>query len=248
MPQSKRLLFLVLSTLFVTATYADPQRTLFTFENRFPRWEQFEIGADYLFVDYDDGTFAADVSTASAYVRYGILDNLAVRLDVPYVTIDPANGSSESGPGDLEVEFQLRTYEDIFGYPYFIPHVSFTIPTGDDDKGLGEDGTIVTGGMSWGTQMYDALGFVLDISYRVNPDEDNQILAANSYIWDVSDQFALLAEVSYEQNTDISSNLIRITGGLTYDWNQTLQMALHAGSSFTGDEDNFFNARLSYSF
>lgn len=248
MPQSKRLIFIALSTLLMAATYADPQRTLFTYENSFPRWEQFEVGTEFSYADYKDGMFSADISVASAYIRYGILDNLAVRLDIPYVNIDPDFASSESGLGDLEVEFQLRTYEDIFGYPYYIPHVSFTLPTGDDDKGLGEDGTIVTAGMSWGTQMYDSLGFVLDVSYRVNPDEDNQVLLGNSYIWEVSENFALLTEIGYEEKTDISSSLTLISGGMSYDWNQQLQMAVNVGKSFSGDLDTFFHARFSYSF
>lgn len=248
MPQMNRLMFIVISALLLGTAHADPQRTLFSLENRFPRWEQFEAGAEYRFVEFDDGLFDADVSTASAYLRYGILDNLAVRLDVPYVEFDPDSGSSESGLGDLEVEFQLRTYEDIFGYPYFIPHVSFTLPTGDEDKGLGADGTIVTGGMSWGTQMYDWLGWVLDVSYRVDPDQDNQLLLANSYIWEVSDRFTLLTEIGFEQETDEVDNLVVISGGMTYDWTQSLQMAVHVGSGLAGDVDNFFNARLSYNF
>ncbi|MDA3872544.1 MAG: transporter [Kiritimatiellae bacterium] len=247
MPHSKRLLLLALSTLFVVASYADPQRTLLTFENRFPRWEQLEVGGEYQQVNYD-GMFGADVSSAAAYVRYGILDNLAVRMDVPFVEVDPETGSSESGPGDMEVEFQLRTYEDIFGYPYFIPHVSFTLPTGDEDKGLGADGTIVTAGMSWGTQMWDHLGWVLDVSYRIHPDEENRLLVGNSYIWDISNKFALLTEIGYEQETDEEDDLILISGGMAYDWSKSLQMAVHAGTGLSGDLDSFFDARLSYSF
>ncbi len=249
MPQSKRLIFIALSTLLVAATYADPQRTLFTYENSFPRWEQFEAGVGYQQIDFDDDAFnAADVSLAYAYVRYGILDNLAVQLDVPYVEVDPKNGSSESGLGDLVVEFQLRTYEDIFGYPYFIPHVSFTLPTGDEDKGLGEDGTVVTAGMSLGTQMYDWLGWVLDVSYRVNPDEENRLLVGNSYVWDVSEKFTLLVEVGYEAETDDVDDLFMVTGGMAYDWSKDLQMAVHVGTGLSDDLDSSFDARISYNF
>jgi hypothetical protein len=244
----KCLLLLSISTMLAGTAFADPQRTLFTVENRFPRWEQFEVGAEYHQIEYDVGLLPGNVSTSSVYARYGILDNLAVRLDIPYVDIDPDFGSSESGIGDLKVGLQLRTAEEILGFPYFIPHVSFTIPTGDDEKGLGVDGSIITAGMTWGTKMYDWLSFVLDASYKVHPDEDNIFLLASSFVWDVSEQFAILPELRYEYDNDDDSDILIISGGLSYDWNRTIQSAVYVGSSLRGDVDSFFEARLSYSF
>ncbi|MGA0333049.1 MAG: transporter [Kiritimatiellia bacterium] len=234
----------------MSTAFADAQRTNFTIENQFPRWEQLEVGATYEGREIDEKEFLVnDTSTASIYLRYGILDNLAVKLDVPYETIDFPGGRSESGLGDLEVEFQLRTYEDIFGYPYFIPHVSFTVPTGDEDKGLGADGTVVTLGMAFGSTINDWIHWVLDVSYITHPDTDDYLKVGHSYVWSISDEFALVTELLYQEAVieGVDSELL-ITGGFTYDWTESIQMDLSVGGGLTGPTDIYGQAKLSYSF
>jgi hypothetical protein len=249
MSHSKLLFFLLPLGLFVNQGYADSQRPLFSLENAFPRWTQFEVGTTYTATEIDNGFNTDDFQVIAPYVRYGILENFAVQINVPFVTLDPAFGDSESGLGDLEVEFQLRTYEDIFGYPYFIPHVSFTIPTGDEDKGLGNEDSTVVVGMSYGDKINDMLHWILDFSYRINANTDNQFLLSNSYIYDVSERFSLLAELRYEEQTDDSEDsLVLGTGGISYYWNDNLRMGANAGAAITGSTNMYTQISLDYSF
>lgn len=247
--QLKRLLPLVLSGMFLSAVYADSQRTNFSVENQFPRWEQIEAGLDYTGYESDDDSLLPDKSVTSLYLRYGLLDNLSIQLDVPFVGLDLPNGNDESGLGDLKVAFQLRTFEDIFGYPYFIPHVSFTLPTGDDEKGLGVDGTEVQFGISYGSTINDSIDWVLDLSYRINPDEDNQFIVGHSYVWDISDAFALVTELLYEEAIDETEDgQLLVAGGFSYDWTESIQLDASVGGGVSGPINAYGKAGLSYSF
>jgi hypothetical protein len=200
-------------------------------------------------VEQDENSLQNDLQTFAPYVRYGLLENFAIRLDLPYVNSDPAFGDSESGLGDMTVELQLRTWEDIFGYPYFIPHVSATLPTGDEDKGLGNEDSVVEVGMSYGDKMYDTVMWVLDLSYRVNPNTDNQLLLANSYIWNISEQFSLLFEILYEEEIeDNGESLVLAAGGFSYNWTPNLRMGAHVAGGITGPTDIHSEVRFSYNF
>ncbi|MDF3130683.1 transporter [Kiritimatiellaeota bacterium B1221] len=234
----------------MSAVHADSQRTNFTVENQFPRWEQFEVGLSYEGSEADtDSTFTPDSGRTTAFVRYGILDNLAVKLDIPYVNYELPNGISNDGIGDMEVEFQLLTYEDIFGYPYFIPHASFSIPTGDEDEGLGQDGIVVTFGVAYGSTINDWIDWVLDATYVVNPDVNDQILVANSYVWNISEEFGLVTEIMYrEAIIEGEDSTVIATGGFTYDWTESLQLDISVGGGLTGPTDAYGKAGLSYTF
>jgi len=249
MSHTKFLLALLPIGLFVSSARAESIRPLFSLENAFPRWEQFEVGVSYQAIERENGFIQDDRQTYSAYVRYGILDNFAVKLEVPYVNLDASPAGSESGIGDLAVEFQLRTWEDIFGYPYFIPYLRATIPTGDEDKGLGSEDSVVTAGLAYGDNISDELQWVLDFGYRVNPDEDNQFILANSYIYNVSDEFALLVEILYEEEIESDEeSLVVLSGGFSYYWTQHLRMGAHLGGGITGDVDIWSQFSLNYSF
>jgi len=249
MSLNKCVLLSAVSLVLCGTVTADPIRTRATYENRFPRWEQVEAGVNFDYLDTGDSPFNAEIFSTAAYIRYGVLDNLAIMAEIPYVDISGPFGQSEAGLGDILLEVQLRAYEDILGYPYFLPHVSVTLPTGDDDKGLGEGDPVVFGGMTWGTQIRDWLGFALDVSYRVNPNDNNQLVVGNSWIWEVSNQFALLGEVTWEEKlVSVDDDLIVLTGGMVYNWTDQTQMAVHVGSAVEGELDTHLNVRFSYSF
>lgn len=249
MSHTKFLLALLPIGLFLSTARAESMRPLFSLENAFPRWEQFETGLSYTAIERENGFIQDDRQTAAAWVRYGVLENLAAVVEVPYVNLDPSPADSESGFGDISVEFQLRTWEDIFGYPYFIPYIRATLPSGDDDKGLGAGDSVVTAGIAYGDNITDELEWVLDFSYRVNPDVDNQLIVANSYIYNVSERFALLVEFLYEEEIENDQeSLVVASGGFSYDWTRQLRMGIHIGGGVTGPVDVWSEFKVTYSF
>lgn len=250
MSHSKLFLLLLPLLMIGAASHAETQRPLYTLENKFPRWGQFESGFTYDSVNREDDSFQPDLQVFSPYLRYGLMENLAVRVDVPLVNADPAIGGSETGLGDVEIELQLRTWQDIFDYPYFIPHVSVTLPTGDEDKGLGKEDATVEAGIAYGDKLViDELNWVLDVSYRVDPDQDNTLIVGHSYIWDVSEKFALLTEILYEEDIEgDADSLVLLSGGFSYNWTEDLQMGVHAGGGLSGDTESTAQVRFSYSF
>lgn len=240
-----------LSTLMIsTMIPAEPQRTVFTQENRLPDWEQIEAGITLRYRETADRFNGAEITETVPYLRYGLSRDIAVQIGLPLVSIDPDFGSSESGLGDIEVSLLLRAHQDLFGYPYFIPHLTVTLPTGDDEKGLGEGDPVFTAGLSYGDKMYDFISWVWDASYRVNPNTDNQFMLSASILWHVSEQLVFIAEARYTDKADLNpdDNSVLGLGGMVYNFSDALQMGVYLGTGFTDDTDALGQFRLSYSF
>jgi hypothetical protein len=252
MSHSKWMIALLATSFAAALSHAEPTRSLFTPENKFPRWGQLEAGANYFFTEEtdDDNFVDTDTTVVAPYLRYGLAKELALRVDVPFVSTDPSVGDGESGLGDVDVTLELRAYEDIFEYPFIIPHVTVSVPTGDEDKGLGEGNTVITPGLAVGTVTYDTMTWILDASYRINADSENQLILSGSFIYDVSDILAFLLEVRFEDeangpNTDAE---FLVLGGMTYDWSERFQTAFHVGTAAEGNTDVITAVRASYSF
>jgi len=242
----------LISLLAAAGSYlaAESQRTIFTVENRFPRWEQIETGVLATYEEFDFGFVKPEVSGLMPYLRYGVREHIAVQVGVPFVQVDPGFGSSQSGLGDVELKLQLRAYEDIFGYPYFIPHISVTLPTGDDDKGLGAGDPTVTAGLSYGNKIYDFVSYVLDGSYRILQDSQNQLLLSASFLWHVSPQLDFIGEFRFENKAGLfeDEENVYFLGGMVYDWTRSLQMGVHVGTAISGGDETLGLLRFSYSF
>ena len=249
MSQSKWLPTILLSALMTSVVFADANRTFFTQENQFPRWEQLEVGVDFNRTETDNDFIETETSSTSLYLRYGLLDDLAVQANIPFNTYDADGSDSEAGLGDVSVELQLRAYEDIFGYPYFIPYFQIYFPTGSESKNLGSGDVTLQGGLAFGSKINDWISWSFDFGYRSNNDEDNQVIVGHSYVWEISEQFGLLTEVLYEQAVDSSSDdNVLLGGGFTYDWTPDLQMDIFVAGGMEGTTDVEANARVSYSF
>lgn len=250
MSKSKWMIAMLSLGLLSAQALADAQRTVFTVENQFPRWEQYEAGALVKFTDVDVPFGSVETTEFVPYLRYGFREHIALQVALPIVSVDPEFGSSEEGVGDVELSLQLRAYENIFGYPYVIPHITVSLPTGDDDKGLGEGDPVVTAGISFGDKIYSHVSWVMDLGYRFNPNRDNQFLFSNSAIWHVSPELDFLFEARYQNNSGIDENTheLLFLGGMVYDWTDQLQMGIHAGGAGTGDTNVLAQFRLSYSF
>ena len=99
--------------------------------------------------DDEEGGLKETAGEASATLSYGIADNVDLVLSMPFMWYRiKENGlvtAEEDGPGDLafEVKWRFFEYEDRGLSIAFKP--GLTLPTGDDNKGLG-NGKVSGGG------------------------------------------------------------------------------------------------------
>jgi long-subunit fatty acid transport protein len=152
------------------------------------------------------GDFLRDKSTAggveqkskgdtyTSVLSYGILDNLDVQVGVPFVSFRTSqNGvtvADESGVSDMTLELKWRFYEE--GGLSLGLKPGLTLPTGDENKGLG------TGKTSWGVTLlatYEAepWTFLANVAYAHVRFKDAQTAADSR-----SDQWRVSGGASYE--------------------------------------------------
>ncbi|HMO50606.1 MAG TPA: transporter [Kiritimatiellia bacterium] len=229
------------------------QRTTLTRENKFPSEGNVEAGGFYAHDERMD--IERDILGVSA--RYGLWETVTVGAEVPVVLDSKFNGKSNSGLGDVVLGLDLLAYQDIFRYPFVIPHAEVSLPTGDEDKGLGSGETIINLGISVGTKVFDQLTYVVDASYAFNgasqfaDSDDNQYSLSGSVVWDISDRFAVLAEGRlYEKLDFMDDNPYEIKGGLVYRLSRNLQLAGYGGKVDGGMGMDYDQAmlRLNYQF
>lgn len=234
----RRLLAVSLFAVAAQGALAESQRAFFTRENRFPETGKAEVGGIYQYKEYDD----RDESYVAPYGRYTIIDNLTINAAVPYGWVSPDFGDDESGLGDTTIGLELLAYQDIFEYPWVIPHVDLGLETGDEDEGLGQGETVTTFGVSVGTTVYDELHYVVDVSYAVDggsekPDPDNVLIFGGSIIWDVSEKFAVLVEgqATDEDNEEDDVPLF-FQAGMTYAFTEAFVLSWYGGADASGDD------------
>jgi len=207
-----------------------PMRTTLSRENKYPEVGQFELGGFYENAEKDE----LEQDIYGVYGRVGLWEFVTAEAVVPVVDAE-FEDESNNGIGDVVLKLDLLAFQDIFRYPFFIPHIDVSLPTGDEDDGLGTGETGVTIGMSIGTKVYDMLTYVIDIAYAMNNgddtsfDDDDIFYVSGSLVWDVSDRFALLTEGRiYEENSYENYPYI-IKGGAAYRVTPDVQIAGYGG-------------------
>jgi hypothetical protein len=232
---------------------AEPQRALLTRENQMPEYHQTEIGATADFAGFE----SRDETTYAGYLRFGLLTNLIFNAKVPFKNIEPARGSSESGVGDVRLGFELRAYEDIFGYPYCIPHADVDLSTGEEDKGLGKGEVSGRFGVSVGTRTCDEeLHWVADLTFAQNEggtieEPDDVVIFALSLVWDVSKKFAVSAEGSVsDEDTDNGDTPLFGLVGMGYKFTPDFMLSWYAGGGTGGseNEESLVTVKAAYTF
>jgi hypothetical protein len=257
----RKCLVLVAISLFLgSLAFAEPQRAFFVKENRMPGPFKAEVGVIGQYVTVPDDYAATgngwDVYRAAPYVRYGLAENLAVYGEVPYVQIKPSRGDTEEGLGDVVAGAELVAFQDLFGYPFIIPHVEASFNTGDEDKGLGNGKTLFTAGVSVGTVVMDMFHYVLDARYTFNDktndgsgEEKNIATFAGAFIWDLSDKFSLIAEAKCSNNKDAEGDIpMYFQGGFAFQATENVYINILGGSAKNTDEETIVSGKLAYTF
>ncbi|MBN1269633.1 MAG: transporter [Kiritimatiellae bacterium] len=261
----KKLFAIVLIAAVAGLCQAEPMRPLLVKENKFPDAGQLEAGAVFKYSEYDeedttvvfvDGlpvinqAGSREEMSAAPYLRYGLLENLAVVGTVPYRDIDNEFGDDASGMGDASLGFEIKVFEDIFDYPYVIPHMDVIFDTGDEDDGLGRGYSSVLLGCSVGTVVADIYHWIADARYEIRNDEENVFSGALAFIWDVSDELSVLAEgyVSDEEMPPDNDHPAFGQAGMCYKASEDLLISIYGGAGKNTGEDMVGTLKVSYSF
>jgi hypothetical protein len=219
-----------------TVARAESMRTVLCKENKLPGLSKVEVGAlgryDAVPNHWDAGESNHDEYWATPYVRYGVLENLALFAEVPFARIDQELGGTDTGIGDVAAGFELRGYEDVLGYPWVLPHLTMSFNTGDEEKGFGTGSTVITPGVSVGTTVENIFHWVLDGRYSFNDSEgDNIASVQGAFIWDLNQQFSLLVEGrATDENTPEREHPFLVLGGMSYQANENLMIGAYGGA------------------
>jgi hypothetical protein len=120
-------------------THADYSRRGTPFVHLFltePAYLDRDLFIDFTWMEGDEGA-EYEVETE---VEYAITRRIGVVLEAPFAYLDPEEGDSERGPGDIAIAPRFLLVE----YDRFLlsANLEFEFPTGDEDRGLGAGETI----------------------------------------------------------------------------------------------------------
>lgn len=259
MSLQKLLWGIVACSVMAGTAWADPMRTIFTKENKFPEAMGFEV-----YLSGGGSTFDADMSGEDVDLfdvgpgaRFGVTDRLAVRADVPFRMVS-AGDLDEKGIGDMSLGVEFLFFEDIFDYAWIVPHATAILPTGDEDKMLGTGETQGHLGISAGTTVNDVLHFGADISYVINGtvsedsmgERDDLTLGSVSLVWDLDGRSSVVGEIQLRDDPvdpehDFAS---RYHLGLSYRINKNFTVMGYGGGASRMYEDYYGMGRLVYQF
>ena len=242
----------------VVAAPAEPLRTLFTKENQLPEKGQLELDALASTQQYPVGSRYEEAVAA----RYGLFGNLAAYASIPFMQERVKDGligkqdgftRNQNGFGDVALGFELLAYEDIFRFPYIMPHLELRFPTGDQDKGFGAGDVSILGGVTEGTKTWECVDWALDVTgaHLTTSDpmlKSDTVIISGSIVWNLDDQFSLVTEVSGSDQSYPDGHPVTFEGGMVYKPLENLMFGIYGGKTQHTDESWDGTFKASYSF
>ena len=185
----------------------------------------------YLASQWDHlGGDGAEGSLPHVEVNVGVVNGAMLHLLVPAALVDPADGRTEYGLGDVEVGANIRIVKEQGDIPQIGTFPIATIPTGSVDRGLGS-GLVELSLPIWlmkhlGPWTLDGGGGV----HFANQDKDAEI---GSFVQrSLGDAVNLGAEVFVTVPFDGSSVRVQLDGALILDLSDTHHLLFSGGPSF----------------
>jgi len=262
-------LFIALFVLTVFPLLAESEsvRPLYTRENRFPELGKVELGSyvsyrqlDEYFINqidpkcyngyYVDKKDKRSETVVTPYARYGVFENLTIYSKVPIDFVSSDVKGSQAGFNDIALGMELLAYEYTYKYPWVVPYIEVTLPTGNDRNHMGLGKVDPIFGVAVGTTTFDKYHWILDGRYDANVTADGRFEGAASFIWDLSDQFSVLAEAKVTEKSPGSTKDIPVyfNAGLAYKPADQLSVNLYGGTSANSEENGHGSVKVAYNF
>jgi hypothetical protein len=181
---------------------------------------QLELNSEFAHDDEDGAT--EDAFEFTSGLSYGIADTVDIVLGIPYQHIrlkEDGQKYSEDGLSDISLEFKWRFYEKD-GLSFALKP-GITLPTGDDEKGLGA-GKVTYSAFFITTKEIEPWAFHLNLGYIRNENKADE--RKNLWHASVAAEYAVMEKLTLVGNTGIEQNADRnvnthpafILGGLIY--------------------------------
>ena len=234
------------------AASAAPMRTLLVKEGMTPGKGKLELGSLFVYqeITADDSEMAdSSYGELMPYARLGLTDDFSVNVGVPLAHSDMGDDDT-FGVGDLTLGVDLVGFRDTLGYPYVMPYVRLSLPTGDDEEGLGAGETQVKLGASIGTTVDDDWDFVADVGFVGRSETDNALQVGGAIIYSFNKKFSMQGEVMYEASSDSDmEDSTVLLGGMIYRPAEGWLVGLYGGMQTGEIDDNVIGgAKLAYAF
>jgi len=252
---------LALSVGFCKAQ-SESVKTLWCKDNRVPELHAFEVGSRFDYIQYDESPSVPALSwrrketTVTPYARYGLLENITAYSTIPVGFNRSDKVGDANGLRDITMGIELLAYEFTYKYPWVMPYVEISAPTGDEDKYLGQGNWDGVFGTAVGTTVHDIYHYVLDGRYNVegkwndNTNNDGVFTLASAFIWDVGPRFSVFAEgkVTSEDIPAKSGVPLYGNGGMSYKFTDSLVLNWYGGASANTTERGHAGMKVAYSF
>lgn len=263
--------FLLLALIALAASHlmaeSESVRPLFTRENRFPELGKVEVGTlvsyqqlDEYFISqidpksyqgyYVDKKAKRSETTVTPYARYGVFENLTLYSKVPLDFVSSDVKGRQTGFNDIAVGMELLAYEYTYKYPWVVPYIEVTFPTGNDRNHMGLGKVDPIFGIAVGTTTFDKYHWILDGRYDANVSNDGRFEGAAAFIWDLSNQFSVLAEAKVTEKAPGSTKDVPVyfNAGICYKPIDQLSVNLYGGTSANAEENGHGTVKIAYNF
>ena len=251
-----------LSLFLGSLAFAEPQRTFFIKENRMPGPFKAEVGAIGQYAEIPDDqcsqrATAMMCTSAAPYVRYGS-GGESGRVSPMSLTCRTSrvDGDTEQGLGDVVAGAEFVVFQDIFGYPFIMPHVEVELRHGRRGQRPWQRQNALHGRRIRRNRCHGYVPLALDARYTFNEKvndggEDKNIATfAGSLIWDLSEQFSLIAKprASERQGCRRRHSRCYFQGGFGLPGHGEAVLTFSAAARSDADEDVVVGGKIAYSF
>lgn len=224
------LLFAAVVSLSVPALAGPPFRTDDPEPVEYGHWEAYLAS---------QGSFDRDgrsLTLPHIEVNYGVYPEVQLHLIAPVEYVKPAGESSHYGYGDTELGVKVRWIQETEGCPQVGLFPLVTVPTGNDDKGLGS-GTVREFLPLWAQKSWRPWTTYGGGGYGINPGTDNRNYGF--FGWelqrDITGQVAIGAELFHQ--TRSTRGVESDTGfnfGVIINLSELQHILLSAGRDLSG--------------
>jgi hypothetical protein len=216
-----------------------PQLTLAGIENRPGNVDDAYVmdkGTGYLAFGYD---YAKESDRTKIYgipvnAGYGLTDSLEVTLLLPYTKIDPDDGRTEKGMGDLAIRPELVVLKESDSIPQM--SLALTIKFDSGSNAIGSS-TTDYGLFLNASKIFDKIQLNGNVGYNSLEDSDDSVFLGASIEYSISNSLTLIGEVWSEKPTDSSDDdVAEVLGGAVYDVSDTISLDIGIGTGLHSED------------